>query len=252
MASVPSAASTASTRPAATIAPWPASNSDSASSSFAPRARSDWSSADIGQAPRRPAGAARRGPDLVGPHDADPFALEDRRKSDQEAVVAAAKELRELGGALHRAPVEFEIGEFGPGHCADHHHLADPALLQRAKEPADLSHAQPDVRKSLDRRVGRADDADQKRLAPSPARFSRDLERKVPRAAQDGERRRGRAAGKTLHASSSLPARGTQIARSPPSRRKATICCTASSSGKASATSATRSFSAPFSANSIL
>ena len=49
------------------------------------------------------------------------------------------------------------------------------------------------------------------------------------------QRPRGRDPAQAI---SSLPSRGVQIARSPPARKNATICCTASSSGKAAATSA--------------
>ena len=143
----------------------------------------------------RPGGRGEPRRDLVRADDADAFALEDRGEPDEQAVVAAAKELRELGGALHRAPVEPQIGEFGPGHRADHHHLADRALLQRGEQLADLAHAHPDMRKGLDRRVGRADDADQERLAPGPARLGGDLERERAR------RRRGWPRGRAAAAS---------------------------------------------------
>src|ERR1700729_985959 len=61
MASVPSAASIASTRPAATIAPCPASKVDNAPRSDAPSAMSISSSSDAARAPIGPAGARRRG-----------------------------------------------------------------------------------------------------------------------------------------------------------------------------------------------
>ena len=81
----------------------------------------------------------------------------------------------------------------------------------------------------LDGGVGHADDADHERLAPGSAGFGGDLERKRAGAAEDGKRRLGRwPVARRVHASSSFPSRGTQIARSPPARRKATICCTAS------------------------
>ena len=83
----------------------------------------------------------------------------------------------------------------------------------------------------LDRSVGRADDADQERLTPGPARLGGDLERKRARAAENGQRRRAAAPGAPASGPFTPPRpcrrRGTQIARSPPSRRKATICCTA-------------------------
>ena len=62
---------------------------------------------------------------------------------------------------------------------------------------------------------------------PAPAR-PRDLQRETAAAAEDGERRPAPLA----QASSSLPSRGMQTARSPPARRKATICCTALLIGK--------------------
>ena len=104
------------------------------------------------------------------------------------------------------------------------------------------------MRIGLDRRIGRADNSDQKRLPAGSARLAGDLERKRARAAQDRQRTRGagdRPAVRRAHPSSSFPARGTQIARSPPWRRKATICCTASWPANASATSSMRSFSVP-------
>ena len=84
---------------------------------------------------------------------------------------------------------------------------------------------------------------------PAALRGARGLQRESAAAADDGERARLAA---LAQASSSRPARGMQIARSPPSRRKATICCTAALSGKAAATSSTRSFSVPSAANSCL
>ena len=61
MASVPSAASIASTRPAATIAPCPASKVDSAARRRAPSAMSVSSSAEGARAPIGPNGARRPG-----------------------------------------------------------------------------------------------------------------------------------------------------------------------------------------------
>ena len=61
IASVPSAASIASTRPAATTAPCPASKVDSAPSRRAPSAMSVSSSAEAARAPIGPSGARRRG-----------------------------------------------------------------------------------------------------------------------------------------------------------------------------------------------
>ncbi len=70
-----------------------------------------------------------------------------------------------------------------------------------------------------------ADDADEEGRAAVGLRGARDLEGKTAAAAENGERARF---APLAQASSSRPARGTQIARSPPSRRNATICCTAS------------------------
>ena len=146
-------------------------------------------------------------------------------------------------GALHRPPVEPEVGELGPRHRADDHHLGDRA---RASAPRTACRPRPCAPRREGRPrspIGRADDADEKRLPAVALRASaRDLERKRARAAQDRQRHGPR---RPAHPSSSLPSRGMQIARSPPWRRNATICCTASWSANASATSSTRSFSVP-------
>ena len=197
---------------------------------------------------------ARR--DLVRADDADALALEDRREAGEQAVVAAAKQLRQIGRPLDRAPVEPQVGEFRPGHRADHRHFGDALRLQRAEQFADLAHPHPDMRVGFDRRDRRT-----RRRRSGTARVRPCGRRPRPRAERRrrrtgwraaGARRCRRPAGRRAHASSPLPSRGTQIARSPPSRRKATICCTASWSGKASATSSTRSFSVPLPKNSIL
>ena len=156
----------------------------------------------------------------MGADDAHALALEDRREADEQAVVAAAKQLRELGRAPDRAPVEPQVGKFRPSDRADHRHLADAAGFERGEQFADLAHPHPDMRVGLDGGIGGADDADQEGLAPGPAGVGRDLERKGAGAAQDGERSAGggcrRPAGQRAHASSPLPSRGTQTARSPP------------------------------------
>ncbi len=149
---------------------------------------------------------------------ANAFALDDRGNAGEQSVVAAAKELRQPGRALHRAPVEPEIGKFGPRHRADDHEFGDGARFQGGEQLADLAHPDPDVRIGFDRRIGRPDDADQKRLPAGAARLARDLERKRAGAAEDGQRTRGASARTVVrpaHPSSSFPARGTQIARSP-------------------------------------
>ena len=91
--------------------------------------------------------------------------------------------------------------------------------------------------------------ADQERRAAGGGGGARDLDREFPAAADDGERAR---LARLAQASSSRPARGVQIARSPPSRKKTTTCCTAGWSGKAAATSSTRSLSVPAAENSVL
>ena len=191
--------------------------------------------------------------DLVGADDPHPFALEDRREAGEQAVVAAAKELRQFAGAPDRAPVEPEFGQFGTGDRADHRHLGRAALLQRGEQLADLAEPNPGVRIGRDGGVRDAGHADHQRLAAGPAGVGCDLERKRAGAAQDGERRAcgRRPGGRRVHASSPLPSRGTQIARSPPSRRNSTTCCTSSWPGKASATSPTRSLRVPLPENSI-
>ena len=140
---------------------------------------------------------------------ADALALENRGDAGKQAIVAAAKQLRQSGRALHRAPVEPEIGELGPRHRADDHHLGDGAPFQRGEQLADLAHADPDVRIGFDRRIGRADHPDQKRLAAGAAGFAGDLERKGARPAQDGQRSQrasARPAVRRAHPSSSFPA----------------------------------------------
>ena len=148
------------------------------------------------------------------------LALDDRGETGEQPVVAAAKQLREPRGPLHRAPVEPEIGQFGPRHRADNHHFGDRAFLQCGEELADFAHPHPDMGVGLDRRIGRADDADEKRLPAGAASLAGDLERKGAPAAQDRQRRAcsagARTAVRSAHPSSSFPARGTQIARSPP------------------------------------
>ena len=186
--------------------------------------------------------------------DPDALALEDGGEPDEQAVVAAAKQLGELGRALHRSPVEPQVRELGARDRADHRHFRRAATLQRGEQLAHLAQSDPGVRIGFDARIGYADDADQERVAARAAGVGGDLERKRAGAAQDRERRRRGGdplPRRRVHASSPLPSRGTQTARSPPSRRKATICCTASSSGNASATSPTRSLSVPLPANSI-
>ena len=158
----------------------------------------------------------------------DALALDDRSKTGEQAVIAAAKQLREPRCPLHRAPVEPEIGKFGPRHRADDHHFGDGAFLQRGEKLADFTHPHPHMRISLDRRIGRADNPDEKRLPSGAAGFAGDLERKGAPAARMARGGRAapalRSAVRPAHPSSSFPARGTQIARSPPWRKKATIC----------------------------
>ena len=172
----------------------------------------------------------------------------------EQAVVAAAKQLRELAGALDRAPVEPEVGEFRPGDRADHRHLADAALPQRGEQLADLAQPDPDVRIGLDGGVGQPTTPIRNGSRPAPRRFGGDLERKRAGAAQDRERRRGRwpaarrgsrllvlpLARRADRAVAALRA-GRRRSAAPPPR-----------SGKASATSSTRSFSVPLPENSIL
>src|SRR5271156_1489066 len=94
-----------------------------------------------------------------------------------------------------------------------------------------------------------ADDPDQENVAAVLLGEPRRLEREAAAAAEDRQRLRGFDPAQAI---SSFPSRGVQIARSPPARRNATICCTASSSGNAAATSAARSVNVPVGANNIL
>ena len=150
----------------------------------------------------------------------DALALDDRSETGEQPVIAAAKQLREPRCPPHRAPVEPEIGEFGPRHRADNHHFGDGAFLQRGEELADFTHPHPHMGVSLDRRIGRADDPDEKRLSAGAASLAGDLEREGAPACEDGQRRAScagvRSTVRPIHPSSSLPTRGTQIARSPP------------------------------------
>jgi hypothetical protein len=151
---------------------------------------------NIGLVVRRDAAAAKRsnrrdeaGRDFMRPDNVDAFALDDLSKADQEAVVATAKQLCKFAGALHRSPVEPQIGEIGARHRADDHHLADRALLQRGEQLADLAHTQPDVRIVFDPRFRRAHHADQERRPPGPARVRRHFQRERAGAAQDRQGR---------------------------------------------------------------
>ena len=176
------------------------------------------------------------------------------READQETVVAAAKELRELPCPLDRPPIEPEVGEFGSRHRADDRDLGDRMLLAA---PRTACRPRPCAPRRADRPRSRSGASRQRRSARAPG-----PPRRASPATSSGNapRRRespGAAAASarpaaTAHASSSLPARGTQIARSPPWRRKSTICCTASWSAKAAATSSTRSFSVPVAAEQHL
>ena len=136
----------------ATTAHCPASKSDSAQEE--PRAEGDVGFV-LGRraAPGEPAfrrDQPRR--NLVRADDAHAFALEDLGEADKQAVVAAPEELRKLGGALDRAPVEPQVREFRASHRADHGQLGDAAAFQRGEQLADLAEPDPDVRVGLDRR----------------------------------------------------------------------------------------------------
>ncbi len=189
------------------------------------------SSSGVGPRPASaPVGRDQARRDLVRADDAHALALEDRGEADEQAVVATAKQLRKLAGALDRAPVEPQVGEFRPGDRADHGQLAGAMPPQGGEQLADLPQPDPGVRIGLDGGVGHADDADHERLAPG-LRGRRRRPRAETRRRRTGWRAAAAAAGPPLagvHASSPFPSRGTQIARSPPARRKATICCTAS------------------------
>jgi hypothetical protein len=146
--------------------------------------------------------------------------LDDRGETGEQPIIATPKQLREPRGPPYCAPVEPEIGQFGPRHRADNHHFRDRAFLERGEELADFTHPHPHVGVSLDRRIGRADDPDEKRVPSGASSLAGDLKRKGPPAGEDRQRRACPAvtwtAVRSTHPSSSLPARGTQIARSPP------------------------------------
>ena len=157
--------------PAATTAPCPASNVDSAPISGR-RARCRLRpAATAARAPNGPAGASSRGAISWAPTTRTPSLSKIARNADEEPVVAAAKQLREPRHPLHRAPVEPEVGEFGSGHRADDHHLGDARALQRVEQLADFAHAHPDVRVRLDRRSAAPTTPIKKRL-PAARRAS--------------------------------------------------------------------------------
>ena len=88
--------------------------------------------ADVGLGLRRRGALADRAErreqlrrDLMGANDVEAFALEDRGDAGKQAVVAAAKRLRELWQALDRAPIEAQVGELGPGQAADQRDVGD-------------------------------------------------------------------------------------------------------------------------------
>ena len=134
-----------------------------------------------------------------------------------------------------------------------------PRCLERAKQLADFAKMNPEMRKGFDPLVRRPDDArpspDRGRAgcaaratcigkSPPPHRMASGLPGASP-APPDGE-----AFGGQTHTLSSLPARGMQIARSPPSRRKSRIRRTSACAANSAATSSTRSFNVPSGANS--
>ena len=122
--------------------------------------------------------------------------------------------------------------------------IDDPAGFQRRQQLADLAEPHPKVRVGLDLTPGGADESDQEDLTPRLLDLARRLERQAARAANDSERR--------THAGSSPRWRGVVTPRSPPSRRKATMACTAALSGYSRATCSTRCFRVPSSANKAL
>ena len=94
------------------------------------------SASSSAEAARAPIGTDRREEargDFVSADHADAFTLDNRGDAGKQAIVAAAKQLRQPGRALYRAPIEPEIGELGPRHRADDHHLGDGAPFQRGE-----------------------------------------------------------------------------------------------------------------------
>ncbi len=188
--------------------------------------------------------------------NANAFALEDGGQTDQKAVVARAKQLRELRRSLHRSPVEPQIGEFGAGHRADDHHLADRALFQRREQLADLAHPHPNMRIGLDPRLGRPDHADQERLASGPRASAATSSGNPPRAAED---RQGGTQPADPPGRRSTRSRLVVLARARNADRPVAALPKKRDDllhglliGEASATSLTRSFRVPLPSNSIL
>ena len=191
--------------------------------------------------PRADPPAQRSRRDLMGADHPHAFALEDRGKPDEQAIVAPTEQRGEFGRLLDRAPIEPQVGEFGADESADQHDFADAASLQRGEQLAHLAHPDPGMRVSLDAMRRGPDNSDQKGRASRSRGVCRDFERESAGAAKDRERGPRRVTRPDLapvdHASSLPARRGTVTWRSPPARRKATICCTADRPGNALATS---------------
>src|SRR5579872_3539277 len=111
--------------------------------------------------------------------------------------------------------------------------------------------------KGLDPLVGGADKADEERRASGRGGGLRRNNRKIAAATDDGQRpplRRARLRRRDFrparHTVSSFPGRGTQMARSPPSRRKSKIWAASGRPANSGARLSTRSFSVPSAPNS--
>src|SRR5690606_29685327 len=105
------------------------------------------------------------------------------------------------------------------------------------------AHPGPGMRIARNGRVRRTANADQEKLTPLGRRGIGDRQRKGPGAADERERRR--------HYTPPVP-RGRHSARSPAPRRNSITVPTRELAANSLATSSTRSFSVPSSANSSL
>src|SRR5579872_4648201 len=190
---------------------------------------------------------------MVNADEPEPFPLQEPGDAGKQPIVAAGEQGGERRQALHCAEIETQFREFGPPDAPDCGDLDNVARRQGVEEFADLAKAQPEMGKSFDALVGRAGEPDEERRSAGLKRGFRQGDRKIAAAANDRQRPLGRelrglrGAG---HTASSLPGRGMQTARSPPSRRKSRICMASGWPANSAMRLSTRSFSVPSAAKS--
>ncbi len=126
---MPSAASIASTRPAATTAHCPASKSDSAPRSRAPKAMSASSSAEGARPASAPAGATRRGAISCAPTMRTPSRSKIAARPTSRPLSPRRKSCASSAARLTAPQSSLQVGEFRPRHRADHRQLGDAARL---------------------------------------------------------------------------------------------------------------------------